>query len=91
MVDDLLVRLIETPARTAVDSAVLVYNTPGVQMRDRAFAACLAAQKYRDLGDRRAALAWADSGLALDNALSSCRNVVRELQPVGVRGEGGSR
>jgi serine/threonine-protein kinase len=79
-VDELLLRLIEAPPRIAVDSAALVYNTPGVSRKDRAFAACLAAQHERALRNTDRALAWADSGLALDNSLSACRSVVQELR-----------
>jgi hypothetical protein len=79
-VDDLLMRLIEAPPEIAVDSATLVYNTPGVSRKDRAFAACLAAQHERALGNTRRALAWADSGLALDQTLTACRSVVQEFR-----------
>ena len=82
-VDELLVRLIEAPPRVAIDSAALVYRTPGVSRKDRAFAACLAAQHERALGNPRRALAWADSGLTLDNTLTACRSVVQELRAGG--------
>jgi serine/threonine-protein kinase len=78
---DILDALIDRPAQVIVDSAQLVYNTRGVSTADKAFAACLVAQGQRTLGDREAALRWARLGLNLNNALSSCQDVVQNPSP----------
>jgi len=78
---DILDALIDRPAQVIVDSAQLVYNTRGVSTGDKAFAACLVAQAQRTLGDREAALRWARLGLNLNNALSSCQDVVQNPSP----------
>jgi predicted Ser/Thr protein kinase len=71
----LLDRLIEQPTSVILDSAPIVYNTPGVKVKDRAFAACLSAQAYSKEGDNAKALQWARQGLRLDSSLESCRQV----------------
>jgi len=78
---DILDALIDRPAQVILDSAQLVYNTRGVSTGNKAFAACLAAQAERTLGDREAALRWARLGLNLNNALSSCQDVVQNPSP----------
>jgi len=74
---DLLDALIERPSGEILDSALVIYNTPGVTPKNRAFAACLMARTYQDKGNREQARRWADSGLALDSGLTSCRQVVQ--------------
>jgi hypothetical protein len=61
-----------------LDSGLVIYNTPGVKTRDKAFAACLLAQTYKEGGDRPQAFQWARRGLALDSSLSSCRHVEQD-------------
>ncbi|MGH7548679.1 MAG: serine/threonine protein kinase [Gemmatimonadales bacterium] len=69
--------LIERPTAEILDSALLVYNTPGVAVRDRAFAACLLAQAYNRQNEPTSALWWAQQGLQLDGSLRSCQDIVR--------------
>jgi eukaryotic-like serine/threonine-protein kinase len=76
-VSALLDALIDRPSAVILDSASLVYTTPGVTTKDRAFAACLLARTYQDGGDRAQALRWAKRGLALDTSLTSCQQVAR--------------
>jgi hypothetical protein len=74
---DLLDALIDRPSAVILDSALVIYNTPGVTAKDRAFAACLLARTYQDGGDRAQALRWAGRGLALDATLKSCQQVAQ--------------
>jgi eukaryotic-like serine/threonine-protein kinase len=69
--------LIDRPPAIVIDSALIVYNAPGVAVKERAFAACLLARAYRDTRDGARALEWAQRGLALDAGLQSCQDVVQ--------------
>jgi len=73
----LLDALIERPATVILDSALVVYDTPGVQVKDRAFAACLRAQAFSSLSRSDSARAWARRGLQLDPGLQSCQQIVQ--------------
>ncbi|HEV8303905.1 MAG TPA: serine/threonine-protein kinase [Gemmatimonadales bacterium] len=76
---DILDGLIESPSVIKRDSATKVFNTAGVAVGERAFAACMIAQAEQDLGNRTSALQWARTGLGLNAALTSCQNVVHAL------------
>jgi len=73
---DILDALIDSPPRVIVDSAAKVFNAAGVATADRAFAACMIAQAERTLGNSGSAVQWARTGLGLNNALASCKDVV---------------
>ncbi|HEX9283412.1 MAG TPA: serine/threonine-protein kinase [Gemmatimonadales bacterium] len=73
----LLDALIERPGTVILDSALLVYDMPGVQGKDRAFAACLRAQAFRSLSHNDSARVWARLGLQLDPGLKSCQQIVQ--------------
>jgi serine/threonine-protein kinase len=73
----LLDALIDRPSPVILDSALVIYTTPGVKTKDKAFAACLLARTYQDGGDRAQALQWAGRGLALDSSLKSCQQVAQ--------------
>jgi serine/threonine protein kinase len=77
----LLYDLIERPPYVVLDSAVMIFNTPGVKNGDRAFAACLLAQAYQIRKNADSALAWARRGLGLDPSLRSCQAVVQTPGP----------
>ena len=70
--------LLDNGARPTVitDSAAKVYYTAGVSNPDKAFAACMVAQAEQQLGNRSAAVQWANRGLAINPAMSSCQNVL---------------
>jgi len=69
--------LIESPPAVVKDSAAKVYDTKGVASGDRAFAACMVARAYEDLGNHATAVQWANRGLALNSQLSACQSVIR--------------
>jgi len=73
--------LIESDRTIIRDSATKVFNTAGVAGADKAFAACMIAQAEQGLGNRVAALRWADTGLKRNANLTSCQNVVQTLRP----------
>jgi eukaryotic-like serine/threonine-protein kinase len=73
----LLDALIDRPSAVILDSALVIYNTPGVTVNDRAFAACLLARTYQDGGDRAQARLWAGRGLALNPGLRSCQQIAQ--------------
>jgi eukaryotic-like serine/threonine-protein kinase len=70
-------RLIDRPTNVITDSALVVYNTPGVKVKDRAFAACLLAQAYSTEKESAKARQWARRGLQLDSGLTSCKQVAQ--------------
>jgi len=67
--------LIDQPTSVIFDSALAVYSTPGVKVKDRAFAACMLAQAYSTEKDDAKALEWATRGLRLDPSLTSCKQI----------------
>ncbi|HEU5262361.1 MAG TPA: serine/threonine-protein kinase [Gemmatimonadales bacterium] len=71
--------LIERPTAVILDSAQLIFDTPGVGVRDRAFAACLLAQAYHSQDEAASALRWAKEGLQLNPNLRSCQAIVQAL------------
>ena len=71
--------LIERPTAVILDSAQLIFDTPGVGVGDRAFAACLLAQAYNRQGEATSALLWAKRGLGLNGDLRSCQDIVQAL------------
>ena len=78
---DLLTDLIARPSAVIVDSGQLIFNTPGVSVTDKAFAACLIAQAERTLHNRQEAVRWAQTGLGLRSSLTSCQDVVQHPDP----------
>jgi hypothetical protein len=71
----LLAALIDRPTTGVPDP--LVYNTPAVWRRDRAFAACLTAQAYRPRNADLRAFEWAQKGLQRDTRLGSRQQIVQ--------------
>jgi len=69
--------LIESTPAVIRDSAAKVYFTTAVAGADRAFAACMVAQAEQSLGNRTAAVQWANRGLAINSRLTSCQNVLQ--------------
>jgi len=80
-VGGLLDALIDRPTAVILDSAYAVYETPGVSVKDRAFAACMLAQAYSTERNAAKALEWARTGLRLDPSLQSCRGIVQSVEP----------
>ena len=80
-VGGLLDALIDRPTAVILDSASVVYETPGVSAKDRAFAACMLAQAYSTERNNAKALDWAKAGLRLDPNLQSCRRIVQSVEP----------
>jgi hypothetical protein len=78
-IGDLLVGLIERPARVILDSALIAFNSPGIGRKDKGFAACLMAQAYNRGNDTASALRWASTGLSYDSGLTSCRDLEQRL------------
>ena len=69
--------LIESTPAVIRDSAAKVYFTTAVAGADRAFAACMVAQAEQSLGNRAAAVQWANRGLAINSRLTSCKDVLQ--------------
>jgi len=78
---DILEALIDRPAQVVIDSAEIIYNTPGVSTGDKAFAACMIATAQRDSRHRSEALRWAQIGLGLKASMTSCQDVVQHPDP----------
>jgi hypothetical protein len=78
---DILGALIDRPAQVVIDSAEIIYNTPGVSTGDKAFAACMIATAQRDSRHRSEALRWAQIGLGLKASMTSCQDVVQHPDP----------
>jgi serine/threonine-protein kinase len=78
-IGDLLIGLIERPARVILDSALIAFNSPGIGRKDKGFAACLMAQAYNRGNDTASALQWASTGLSYDSGLTSCRDLEQRL------------
>jgi hypothetical protein len=71
----LLAAVIDRPTAGILNP--LVYNTPAVRCRDRAFAACLTAQAYRPCHADLRAFEWAQQGLQRDTRLGLRQQIVQ--------------
>jgi serine/threonine-protein kinase len=69
--------LIESTPAVIRDSAAKVYYTTAVASGDRAFAACMVAQAEQSLGNRTAAVQWANRGQVINAGLKSCQDVLQ--------------
>jgi len=64
--------------RRSADTALAAYRVPGLSAKDRADAACEAANAYLQMNDNTKALQWARTALGIGPS-ASCQNIVQNL------------